>query len=125
MATTDEIFDYVMNNPYNTNPNQLRTMLDSVGSSGGGGSVICELTFSSSSGVASTEMTAGELYSAVQEGKTIIFHLLTDAAEPMHAYYYIIAAGLNFGNYYFSCTNGTVMTFSANSPDAHATCRME
>ncbi len=115
MATTDEIFDYVMNNPYNTNPNQLRTMLDSVSDGGGSNAVICELN------EATVAMTAGELYSAAQEGKIIIFHQLTDNSDgPLNYYFYVTYVSLLFGTYTFTCSqNGHPMNFTATSPDAY------
>lgn len=89
MATTDEIFDYVMNNPYNTNPNQLRTMLDSVS---GGGAVICELDDSTTTITAS--MTARELVEAINEGKTIIF------VQGNYRYYLTAAEIVPDGNFF-------------------------
>ena len=126
MATTDEIFDYVMTNPYNTNPNQLRTMLDSVSSGGGSSTVLCELITSTTSDVVSAEMTAEELYSAAQEGKTIVFHSLVEGAEPLNYYFYVSFVSLIFGTYTFSCNqSGSPMNFTATSPDGHPSMRMD
>ena len=110
MATTDEIFDYVMTNPYNTNPNQLRTMLDSVSSGSGSNAVICELDDSTSTITAS--MTAGELVEAINEGKTIIF------VQGIYRYYLTAAEIAPDGNffkfmyYHPSITNTYLLAYS-------------
>lgn len=120
MATTDEIFDYVMTNPYNTNPNQLRTMLDSVGGGSGSNAVICELTDNGSTITAA--MTAGELAAAIDEGKTIIF---TQGAYR----YYLTTAVIASDNTYFSFMYyypGVSTTYlNANSSDAYPSRRSD
>lgn len=117
MATTDEIFDYVMTNPYNTNPNQLRTMLDSVGS-GGSNAVICELTDNGTT--ISAAMTAGELVAAIDEGKTIIF------VQGVYRYYLTSAVIVPDNNYYsfmyyYPGMSNTYL--NANSSDAYPSRR--
>lgn len=81
MATTDEIFDYVMTNPYNTNPNQLRTMLDSVGSSGGGGGNVVIVTVEDWSGIQNPSMTYDEMKEAHERGDLLMLKALSMPAE--------------------------------------------
>lgn len=72
MSDKDEIFDYVMNNPENTNPAILRGMLNDLG----GGSVI----FASATG--SDQLTLSMSYSEVNTAITsgnMIFMLNTDS----------------------------------------------
>ena len=80
MATTDEIFDYVMTNPYNTNPNQLRTMLDSVGG-GGGDSIMFRVPiiaeyddYDATYTYHLDNMTYNDIESAITEGKIPYIH---------------------------------------------------
>ena len=80
MATTDEIMGYVLNSPHNTNPNVLKDMLNEQG---GGGSIICNLTFEmrESAPVITATMTAGELWSALQSGSSLLFRLASGTSE--------------------------------------------
>lgn len=81
MATTDEIFDYVMTSPYNTNPNQLRTMLDSIGGGGGLDSIMFRVPIIAEYNDQTAtytyhldNMTYNDIESAITEGKIPYIH---------------------------------------------------
>lgn len=67
----DKILDYVMNSPANTNPNVLKTMLESGGSgggSGGGSALIVEATYDSTNDCFTLQSTWQEILDAFKAG---------------------------------------------------------
>ncbi len=111
MATTDEIFDYVMNNPYNTNPNQLRTMLDSV--SGGGNNVVVVTALSSTEGITDVSMTFDEIAEAYQNNAMIFLKLYGMPPE-----YGTMANFLSLE--YFTTSYGNMLRFTGIHDDGNA-----
>lgn len=67
----DKILDYVMNSPANTNPNVLKTMLDSGGS--GGGVLVIEATGSYEEGY-TLDKTYKEISDAFKAGEACVVH---------------------------------------------------
>lgn len=67
----DEIINYVMNTPGNTNPNILRGMLDEISSSRGGGDV---LILHEDPNTHNLDRTAAEIYEASAQMPVIIIY---------------------------------------------------
>ena len=76
--TKEEIIEYVMETPENTNPNVLEGMLDELVNSSGGGSMPFYVTFSgdSSDSTAACDKTFAEVKEAYDAGKVIIIRYL-------------------------------------------------
>ena len=66
MPNADEIFNYVMNSPENTNPAVLRSMLNSIEEGGGGGVLVVTL------GVNALDKTWQEIHDAMLIGGAVI-----------------------------------------------------
>ena len=78
MSTKDEVFDYVMNSPEDTNPAVLRSLLNGIQEGGGGGGDIYYVSFHQIAQEPwysdSWECDKGhvELFNAFEEGKRVI-----------------------------------------------------
>lgn len=70
----DEIINYVMENPENTNPNVLRNMLENYNSSGGGLLIVNVVPDETTEeeGVYVADKTAKELYEAFLAGRNVV-----------------------------------------------------
>ncbi len=68
MPDINDVFNYVMESPDNTNPNVLRSMLNSLESGGGGASALFITVTQTKEGTSTTETwdkTAGEIMDAM------------------------------------------------------------
>lgn len=71
----EEIINSVMQSPENTNPNVLRSQLQSVGGgSGSGGALVVNATVDFTTNKATCDKTAGEMWSAAENGDIIVIH---------------------------------------------------
>lgn len=125
MATTDEIFDYVMTNPYNTNPNQLRTMLNSVGGGGGSSTSICELNVDLNTGRVELLEKASVLYEQKSSGLIAHYKMTVSDTAYQEAYCDVFACSKSvngtFESYQFYVDFGDMgnVIFDANNGDNH------
>lgn len=72
MSTKDEIFDYVMHSPENTNPAVLGSMLNGLESEGGGGIEYFDITYTcEEGGEPSIDKTSTQILSAYNSGKVV------------------------------------------------------
>ncbi len=122
MSTTDEIFDYVMTNPYNTNPNQLKTMLDSV--SGGSAVSICEANVDFNTGRIEFLEKASVLYEQKKSGTLIIHFKMTVSDTAYQDLYFDVFACNNSVNgstsvysFYVNFVDAGIVTLDASTGD--------
>ena len=122
----DEIINYVMDTPGNTNPNVLRGMLEN---SGGGGDFIVELTITSETG-GTMDHSNVEILEALRSGKRIFFDIEFNGALcrvqatltasfsewtfPSINAYGIAADGVTLVNLYVDPSDEESYTFTAN-----------
>lgn len=123
MPNTDEIFDYVMNSPENTNPAVLRSMLNSV-RRGGGGALVVNITESKVEGntVYTCDKTAGEMAAALESGGIIIRRTEEQDGLTVYFYYPLSAATVVPDVFYsFKAAEpiGTLSTASASEYPAN------
>lgn len=71
--TTDEIFNYVMDDPEDTNPNVLKSLLNNI-SGGSSGTFIVNINAENVGGeyIFTADATAGEIEEAVKAGQQVI-----------------------------------------------------
>ncbi len=85
-----DIFNYVMHSPYNTNPNQLATMLENLSNGEGGedmGVIHITMTMEGNIPVYGTEETAEELIAIAEKDCVIAVGNAEMAGTTMKAYY--------------------------------------
>jgi len=72
MSTKDEIFDYVMNSPEDTNPAVLRSLLNGIEEGGSGGMEYFDITYTcEEGGEPSIDKTHAQILSAYNSGKVV------------------------------------------------------
>lgn len=72
MSTKEEIFDYVMHSPENTNPAVLGSMLNGLESESGGGIEYFDITYTcEEGGEPSIDKTSTQILSAYNSGKVV------------------------------------------------------
>lgn len=74
MPDIDDVFNYVMNTPDNTNPNVLRSMLNNLEGGGGGGVLVVTVTIVEDPGGGQRlvcDKTTGQIINAIQTGGAV------------------------------------------------------
>jgi len=89
MPDINDVFNYVMNTPDNTNPNVLRSMLNSIEGGGGGGVFMIGATIAGES--LTLNKTFSEIFEAAKAGS---FCIIASNAEDTVGYMYISAMNL-------------------------------
>ena len=112
--SSEEILDYVMNTPGNTNYAVLKSMLNELENSGGGGTVkpfIIEYNFSY------TDKTFDEIKEAFLSGKVCMFHWLSGESsnDLTNDIYYIVTGLIDSSLEVFYGANGGY--FYTTDPD--------
>ena len=127
--TKEEILDYVMNTPENTNRMVLSDMLDefSSGSGGGGGgsALLITATYDSDTEMITLNKTFAEISTALAAGQLCLVHNL-ESVGSIYVGYYIVANVLTGG--YGDGTVGILsndsgnpryVNFDADAPDVY------
>lgn len=88
--TKQDIFNYVMHSPYNTNPNQLATMLENLSDGEGGedmGVIHITITMEDNTPVYGTEETAEELITMAEKNYVIAVSNAEMSGTALKGYY--------------------------------------
>lgn len=131
--TTDEIFNYVMDDPEDTNPNVLKSLLNSIPTSGGGGAFIVTVTDQEVTVAGTTttirvcNKTAAEIYEAAKKGPVWFYYPVTQTSHDITVYYhpwFYLEVALLTDKYEFHTSSSVDMSFTfkaSNGSDYPAT----
>ena len=130
----EEILNYVMNSPENTNPNVLGSMLDGVDSSTGGGGMVVHFNIDTTdpSNIKAISTTlASEVANAYCNGANIVFHCPTTGytfeSYFSIAYYTPKYTGVEFDSvetWYFVGNGSNITDHGVTNNDGYIECEV-
>lgn len=108
----EEIIDYVMENPNNTNPNVLRSMLGQNGGGSSGGNILI-VTESAEYVMSETWQT---IYDTLSAGTLVFLKSIWDGSVTLRPVYY---AGGTYEVYVFDYSTKNTLYYDANSASGY------
>lgn len=130
--TTDEIFNYVMDDPEDTNPNVLKSLLNSIPTSGSEALIVTvtdqEVTVAgSTTTIQVCDKTAAEMYEAAKKNPVWFCYPVTQTSHDitMYAYpWFYLEVAMLTNKYEFHTSSSDDMSFvfkASNGSDYPAT----